>query len=195
MKFFRATAPARTRGNHRPRAIAALALAAALTGGSAILAAAPASAATDNDYSLRAFDSGLFLDVVGASTAAGAPIDIWAQNENSNQQFTYPNPGQIAEIINQGSNMCITTDGIAGDTLTQEPCQGSLSQYWYAQNITPWYEFGEIIMTLTNPASGLVMDVSGGTFYEGAAVDAYWPNGGHNQEWVMPGCITVSSCS
>ncbi len=89
--------------------------------------------------------------------------------------------------MNQGSQMCVTTDGVAGDTLTQEPCTGSLSQYWYAQNVTPWWDFTETLTTLTNPNSGLVMDVYGGSTYPGAAVDAYSSNGGRNQEWDLPG--------
>ena len=85
--------------------------------------------------------------------------------------------------------MCITTDGVAGDPLTQQPCSGSGYQVWNPSYV--WWAGGSM---LYNPASGLVMDVQGDS-YGVRRVDAWYPNNGLNQVFSMPGQPGFQTCA
>ena len=146
-----------------------------------------ASAAPIQDYSsystLVPASSWLDVAVSGGSTSAGAPIIQWWADGGAEQQWQLPMAYTTGEIINQNSGMCITTDGVAGDQLYQEPCAGtafgsgptSPGQQWQAN-----YIIGGPT-TFVNPASGLVLDVSGYSLWGGGAIDAWYPNGQLNQ--------------
>jgi len=181
---------------HRTRRLAAtLTIVSALVGGSAVLASAPAMADTASYNQLTSTSSWYSLDVSGASTSLFAPIDVWYDNGNANQQFTYPeNSGQVAEIRNQNSGMCVSTDGTAGDTLFQLPCENAADQEWLAEPWTAWWNPGKTMVTFLNPWSGLVMDVYGDSYSPGASVDAWYPDGGLNQSWTLPGCSNSIAC-
>ena len=183
-----------TGGGRRRVVLAASAL--AMTAGLGALAASPASADTSTYDSLSSASSLYSLDVAGASTSIGASIDVWYANGNANQDFTYPSAnGQVAQIENQNSQMCVTTDGVAGDTLYQFPCVGAASQQWEAETWTAWWSPGSTQVTYLNPASGLVMEIYGDSYSPGASVDAWYPNGGLNQSWILPGCNNSIVCS
>jgi hypothetical protein len=122
----------------------------------------------------------LFLDVAGSSTAPGAAIIQWYYNGGSNQVWRLSPSGTNLQIVNRWSGQCITTDGIAGDLLFQAPCNGSASQQW-ASSISAGNLIGYTIM---NPASGLYMEIYGASGAQGAAVDAWYYNGGSNQFFV-----------
>jgi hypothetical protein len=166
----------------------------AAVAGSLLTATGTASASTVNDYSaslqdyssystLVAASSWLDVAVSGGSTAAGAPIIQWWADGGAEQQWRLPLAYRTGEIINENSGMCITTDGVAGDQLFQEPCAGSTFgsgptsgyQQWQAD----YTEYGPT--TFVNPASGLVLDVSGYSLWGGGAIDAWYPNGQLNQ--------------
>lgn len=175
-------------GRGRRRITRVLTYAALVVAGSAGLVA-PAHADTAQYHMLGIVSSMYNLDVVGASTWVGAPIDVWYFNGNDNQQFTYPETDkQVAEIRNLGSQQCITTDGVAGDTLYQMPCGNSAGQLWEAEVFTTWWNPGKTMVTYINPASGLAMEVYGDSYSPGATVDAWYPNGNENQTWVLPAC-------
>jgi Ricin-type beta-trefoil lectin domain-like len=60
----------------------------------------------------------LVLDVSGASMYPGAPVIDWYENGGANQDWLFaPVQGtsNTYEIVNLNSNMCLTTDGVAGD--------------------------------------------------------------------------------
>jgi len=166
----------------------------AVVAGSALTATGTASASTLNDYSaslrdyssystLVAGSSWLDVAVSGGSTSAGAPIIQWWADGGAEQQWRLPLAYQTGEIINENSGMCITTDGVPGDQLYQEPCAGSAfgsgptsaNQQWQAD----YTEYGPT--TFVNPATGLVLDVSGYSLWGGGAIDAWYPNGQLNQ--------------
>ena len=174
------------RGNRR-----ALAVAVALAGtvGSGVFAVSPASADTSTYGTLLALSDSYNLDVDNAATNANAWLDVWYQNNNSNQNFLYPSSnGQVAEIEAQNSQMCVTTDGVAGDAVSQQPCTGSAGQEWEAEAWTIWWLPGSLLVTFENPASGLVLEIYGNSSSVGATIDAWYPNGGYNQSWIIPGC-------
>lgn len=161
----------------------------ALTAGAAGLAAAPAHADTGSYGGLTVLSSGYSLDVYGGSTSDDGTFDTWYGTGNSNQQFLYPsNNGQVAEIEAQNSGLCITTDGTAGDAVFQLPCDNDVLQEWEAETSTAWWLPGSLLVTFQNPATGLVLDVLNDSYSAGAEVDAWYPNGGYNQDWVIPGC-------
>jgi len=187
MRILRGIRPAD--GGTRLRAPLVVAAALAATVGSGLLAATPASADTSNYGGLLALSDSLNLDVDQASTSAGAWLDVWYQNGNANQQFTYPSSnGQIAQIENQNSQMCVTTDGVPGDAVSQQPCNGSNGQKWEAQTSTAWWLPGSLLVSFINPYSNLVLEIYGNSSSPGATIDAWPANGGYNQWWIIPGC-------
>jgi hypothetical protein len=137
---------------------------------------------------LAARSSGYYLDVYGASTNEYAGIDVWYDNCDANQQFTYPDQnGQVAEIVSENSSMCLTTDGTAGDTLYQYPCQNAAGQMWQAEVWTDSWDYrGQTMVTFLNPSSGLVIDIYDNSYDAGATVDAWYPNQQTNQAFVLP---------
>jgi hypothetical protein len=171
------------------RAAAAVAAAALVAGGVALAGAGSASANVAGYRQLNVLSSGYSLDVVGASTSPFAQIDVWYNNGNANQWFSFPQGnGQVGEIQNQNSGMCITTDDVPGDALYQFPCENGADQQWEAETSTVWWDPDQVQYTFLNPASGLVMDVYGNSYSPGATVDAWYPNGGYNQDFTLYGC-------
>jgi hypothetical protein len=174
------------KGGRRRAAVTAAAL--ALTAGSAA-AASPASADTSSYQGLEVLSSSYSLDVGGASTADDAWLDVWYNNGNANQEFTYPqSDGEVAQIENQNSQMCITTDGVAGDAVYQLPCDNDVLQQWEAETSTVWWLPGSLLVTFQNPTTGLVLEVYNDSYSPGATVDAWYANDGLNQYWIIPGC-------
>jgi Ricin-type beta-trefoil lectin domain-like len=71
--------------------------------------------------------------------------------------------GNTYEIVNVNSNMCLTTDGVAGDQVYQEPCTDSPDQLWDTNmGSTANYT------TMQSDYSYLYLDVNG---------DSPWPGG------------------
>jgi hypothetical protein len=117
------------------------------------------------------------LDIDGASTSDAAELIDWVYNGGSNQVFTFQPSGNYYEIVNQNSGLCLLADGIAGDIIYQEPCNGSAAEQW-ATGLTPG---SGLAYTIQNPASGLYMDVNGDSPWEGTEIIQWYGNGGYNQ--------------
>lgn len=120
----------------------------------------------------------LVLDVDGASTAIGAGVIDWVGNSGANQSWTFePVGNDVYEIENNNSGMCLTTDNTAGDQVYQFPCENAATQQWYTQltagSASDW--------TIESESSGLYLDVSGDSPWEGASIDTWYYNGGANQ--------------
>jgi serine/threonine protein kinase len=132
---------------------------------------------------LRVLSSGYYLDVFEANITAYAQLDVWYDNGDANQLFTYPNQnGEVGEIVGKNSGMCVTTDGKAGDTLYQYPCRKHRGEMWKAEI---WTSSGKKLVTFLNPHSGLVMDILYNSYSVGASVDAWYPNHQQNQAFIM----------
>jgi hypothetical protein len=163
--------------------LAVVATAAAITVG-----VAPSYANSTNFSGLSNASTWGHMDVSGASTSPGGRIIQWPANGANNQQFKYPaRDGETSNILNQNSQMCVTTDGVAGHQLFQMPCGGGWAPYqrWTVHTYTPWYDFTNTYGWFTNPATGLVIDVEGGSRAQGTRIIAWYGNGGLNQSWIM----------
>jgi hypothetical protein len=177
MNTFRTRATGRRRLIRRGIGVAAVAAAAAAVV-PMVASAAPANAATGFTVRISPYNTAsLMLDISGASTSAGAPLIDWAYNGGSNQVFTFEPSGSYYQIVNQNSGLCLYADGIAGDVIYQEPCNGSAPEQW-ATGLTS----GSIYAyTIQNPVSGLYMDVNGDSPWEGTQIIQWSWNGGSNQ--------------
>jgi hypothetical protein len=130
----------------------------------------------------------LVVAVPNASTTPGTRIIQWEQDYGSEQnwyldQVYNPNGTYIGDFLrNQNSNLCIQTDGNPGDTVYQEPCNPANGlMVWMPNYIqTGWVTY----VSYTNEATGLNLDVYGDSYNEGDNLDAWYPNGGDNQEFL-----------
>jgi hypothetical protein len=176
---------ARRQGVPLPSLLVVAAAAAALTGlGLGSAGVAEASTYQFNNVYLSPTSSGnaLMLDVSGGSTAWGAPVVQWWFNGGANQRW---NINRVADgnsqIINVNSGQCLTTDLTAGDGLYQFPCvTGAVTQEWNIHGMTTNDSIGRQI---TNPYSGLRVDVYGGSRAPGATIDAWYDNGGGDNQF------------
>jgi Bacterial Ig-like domain (group 3)/Ricin-type beta-trefoil lectin domain-like len=124
----------------------------------------------------------LTLGVAGASTAPGArivqqpskgkPYDVWA----------FKAVGNNFEIVNMNSNLCLTTDGVAGDTIYQTPCIAVPSQLW---QLPP--DFGSKNSAwIRNPATNLYVNVHDGSSADGTAIDLWAGKAGQAAQSFFP---------
>jgi hypothetical protein len=162
-----------------PRAAAMLAAATTLAAAAVLgLGASPANAATGFAVRVAPMSNPLLtVEVRGASQDWGAPVDQWTLNGGGNQVWTFSPVSGGFQIINRNSGQCLTTDGVAGDTVYQFPCVGATSQTWWT-SITPGNTVG---YSIQSAYSGLYLDVNGGSPWQGAAIDTWYWNGGSNQ--------------
>lgn len=132
-------------------------------------------------YRFINLNSGLALDVNGASTANGAGIIQWPQNAGNNQQWTITdNGGGYYKITNRNSGQVLDVSGAStanGASVIQWPGNGANNQQWQlTSTATSTYK-------ATNRNSGQVLDVNGASTANGATI-IQWPwNGGNNQQW------------
>ena len=194
----------------RPRSRAAqVACALAALGSSGLLAvgvlASPAGAAVNqhsepsNTGSLSfttslatGADAALRLAVPQASTTPGTGVIDWSITDGAEQEWTFKPTVDAADtyqIINDNSNQCLTTDGVAGDQVYQDPCNGSRSQQWKTgliDALSPW-----TFVPIQSVSSGLYLDVRGDSFWQGTVIDTWYGNGGNNQGWAIPNNIDL----
>src|SRR3954447_725319 len=155
----------------RNRVRRALALAATAVAGATFLLPGAAQAQELRSVAVTTSSSGsvLALDVAGGSTRPGAGVIQWYGHGGANQRWNFqemPNGNQ--RIVNQNSNMCLTTDGVAGHQLFQWYCNGDAGQEWRGTipaKFSQRFFRGE---TLVNPASGLAADIEGDSSWAGA---------------------------
>lgn len=160
----------------RPRALAATLLA-----GLAV-AAIPATAGAQSLQSVAITTHSsaefLMLDVSGGSTDNGAGVIQWYSHFGANQRWNFVDQGNGTEtIVNQNSGKCLTTDGVAGDQLYQFTCVGSPLQKWQGT----LNQLARDVDPLTNPYTGLRVDVNGASPWAGASIVGWYPNNGGNQ--------------
>lgn len=129
-------------------------------------------------------ESWLNVGIRGGSTSPGTDAIQWWSDGGLDQFWQIYNLGnQSANYFqNANSRLCLTTDGVAGDPLTQESCSAdNVYQQW---QLNPDWVYGGY--TVYNAATGLNMDVQGASYWGGAEIDAWYPNNGLNQvfDWV-----------
>jgi hypothetical protein len=146
-----------------------------------LLAASPRAAHADDGPPVQIFPVSnifLYLDVSGGSKGDGAPVILYSQS-GDNQLWQFRPLNGSTEIVNKHSGKCLTTDGVAGHQLYQWYCAGTPGQLWVSTVVAGAFEPG----TIRNSASGLMVDVSGGSVSQGAAIIGWYYTGGNNQRF------------
>lgn len=170
--------------SRRARAAAASLLAGGLLAATATAAHASSSITVQYDsqaHWITATYDGMNLAVADASTAPGAPVIQWYNTGGAEQKWYFDavydsSSGFEGYLIrNENSGLCLSTDGWAGDTMTQEPCNPELTPEWF--DIDSWGTDNQFY----NRQTGLYMDVSGYSYSAGANMDLWYSNGGDNQ--------------
>jgi Ricin-type beta-trefoil lectin domain len=174
-------------GRHLRWKVSAMLLTLVATAAGVLLAGGPAQAEATTSDLLISNLSWLNLGVRQGSTSAGTDIIQWtATGRNDQNWYSFYYTGEsptVHRFENINSGLCMTTDGVAGHALTQQPCSSSNSrQAWIPSYV--WWAAG---YTLYNPATGLNMDVAGASYGAGAEIDAWYPNNQLNQVFSMPG--------
>ncbi len=163
-------------------AMAATVVAAAATAGLLGAGTAPASASSGFAVRLAPLSNPfLNVEVRGASLSPGATVDQWSFNGGANQVWTFQpsvSPGGHYQVVNRQSGLCLTSDGVAGDTLYQDYCRDGATLQLWDTNLVP----GNLLSyTIRNTGSGLYMDVRGGSGWQGADIITWYFNNGDNQ--------------
>jgi glycosyl hydrolase family 43/ricin-type beta-trefoil lectin protein len=138
---------------------------------------------------LQDANSGLVLDVSGASTADGAKVIQWTSDGGANQRWALQHQdGNVYSLVNAGSGRCLEDPGSSpaqGVQLDQSTCNAGAGQRWALDAAGSFASPGNNRYVLVDLASGWVVDVSGGSTSPGAAVIQWITNGGSNQTWSL----------
>lgn len=127
-------------------------------------------------------NSGLVLDINGASTANGAQAIQWPYSGGANQQWLEVPLNGGYELVNRNSGLAFEDPGFsstAGTQMDQWSINYGTNQWWNLVSAGNGYYY------LVNQASGLYADISGGSTKAGAAVIQWSSNGGTNQQWQL----------
>lgn len=119
--------------------------------------------------------AGACVDVAGAGTANGTPIQLWTCNGTAAQRWTAGSDGTLRAL---GKCLDVAAGGTANGTLTQLwDCNGTGAQQWQAQS------GGRLV----NPQSGRCLDATGVSSAPGTRLQIWDCHGGANQIWQLPG--------
>ncbi|GAA2374301.1 hypothetical protein Cme02nite_03380 [Catellatospora methionotrophica] len=154
---------------------------AALTITAALLAAGPAAAA-DPAGPITGL-AGKCLDVPGAATANGTPLQLWTCNNTAAQTWTVGADGTLRAL-----GKCLDVNGgINAD--------GTKVQLWdcHAGNTHQQWTYRPATRNLVNPETGRCLDVTGQSSADGARLQIWTCNGQTNQQWTLPSG-TVPAC-
>lgn len=180
--------PARSVGTgRRPRRyIAALASAALVAGGTALIPTQQASAAvidTSAHYQIVSRHSGKAIEVAGQSTANGAAVQQWTRNNQTNQQFQFVDAGGgFYKLRARHSGSVIDISGAStadGADVVQWPDNGGTNQQFRVVDTDSGY------VKLVNRNSGKALDVWGWSTADGGRISQYTDTGGANQQWQL----------
>jgi hypothetical protein len=136
---------------------------------------------SNGTYTLTSVNSGMVLDVPGASTANSVQLDQWASNGNANQKWQLTNMGSnVVELVNQNSGKAVdvyNSSTTAGAVVDQYTLSGNNNQRWTVVSK------GSGDYELINVNSNMALDVVGASKTEGALIDQYTTSGNANQLW------------
>ncbi|WP_075736615.1 RICIN domain-containing protein [Streptomyces acidiscabies] len=135
---------------------------------------------TNAYYRLASVSSGKVLDVNGFSTADGTRIQQWTDQNTANQQWKLKPVGDgYYELVNRNSGKVL---GIASRSAAaeQQTDSSSAAQEWKIKEVG-----GSGAVTFVSRANGKVLDVTGSSKTDGAAVIQYADRGSANQQWKL----------
>lgn len=134
-------------------------------------------------YEIINANSGIVLDVVGASKSNSASVDQYVANNGANQHWTITTVSTgVYEILNVNSGLALEVPGsskTAGTDVDQYTYSGGTNQQWKVTSV------GSGLYTIANVNSGLLLEVKSQSTVDGGLVDQYTSNGGLNQEWFI----------
>ena len=162
-------------------AVAAVGLAAVGTTAGAAQADTGYAVTWSQPYLITASYDFLNVAVADGATTGGAPIIQWSADDGSEQEWkfgteTYDGVYKGTFILNVNSDLCVNTDGVAGDQLDQEICYyGNVNELYYVYGDLGSYD------SIENVGSGLYLDVSGYSWNEGDGIDLWYQNNQPNQ--------------
>ena len=135
----------------------------------------------DGNYTLTNVNSGLVLEVPGASTQPDVVLDQGAATGQAQQSWHVTNlGGNVIRLTNNLSHDVVDVKGAStanSAPVIQYPQNGGLNQEWRVTQV------GAGTYTLTSVSSGQLLDVTGASTATGAKLNQYPPNGNANQRW------------
>ncbi|MFJ4521788.1 lectin [Streptomyces sp. NPDC088810] len=142
----------------------------AFTLSSALLTASPAQAATGAITGL----AGKCLDVAGANSADGTPVQLYDCNGTNAQQWTVGSDGTIRAL---GKCLDVTGNPTADGAKVQLwSCTGGANQKW---TVTAAHD-------IVNPQADKCLDVTDNNSANGTRTQIWTCTGGANQKWTAP---------
>ncbi|MEV7289457.1 lectin [Streptomyces sp. NPDC093252] len=161
---------ARARSFPRSVSLTAAVAATTLALAAGLLGAAPAQAATGTITGL----AGKCLDVAGANSADGTPVQLYDCNGTGAQQWTVGTDGTIRAL---GKCLDVTGNSTAnGATAQLWTCSGGANQQW---TVTAARD-------IVNPQAGKCLDVTGSSSANGTRAQIWSCTGAANQKWTAP---------
>jgi Ricin-type beta-trefoil lectin domain-like len=141
---------------------------------------APVAERNNGWYHFVSRNSGLCLDVPGASTANSVQLQQYTCNGTAAQSFLLF-PATYVSVVNRNSGKCVDVRGggtANGTAIQQYDCNGTNAQkFWFASNGGSWFA----VANLNAPSQ--VWDVTGVSAADGAPIQLYSWVGGNNQQW------------
>ena len=143
---------------------------AALSLATGLLTASPAHAATGTITGL----AGKCLDVAGANSADGTPVQLYDCNGTAAQQWTVGGDGTVRAL---GKCLDVTGNSTADGAKAQLwSCTGGANQKW---TVSAAHD-------IVNPQADKCLDVTGNNPANGTRVQIWSCGGGANQKWTTP---------
>jgi beta-glucanase (GH16 family) len=117
--------------------------------------------------------AGKCVDVAGANTANGTPVDLYDCNGTAAQQWTVGSDGTIRAL---GKCLDVTGGGTAdGTTVQLYDCNGTAAQKWAVSSAHD----------IVNPQANKCLDVTGNNSANGTRLQIWTCSGGANQKWTV----------
>ncbi|MER7182452.1 family 16 glycosylhydrolase [Streptomyces hyaluromycini] len=117
--------------------------------------------------------AGKCVDVAGANTANGTPVDLYDCNGTAAQQWTVGSDGTIRAL---GKCLDVTSGGTAdGTTVQLYDCNGTAAQKWAVSSAND----------IVNPQANKCLDVTGNNSANGTRLQIWTCSGGANQKWTV----------
>jgi alpha-galactosidase len=131
-------------------------------------------------YKILNRNSGLALDISGASTANGGMAIQWPYSGGANQQWQEVSVNGGYKLVNRNSGLLLDDPGGSKTNATQ------LDQWNDTNGSNQWWNLvsaGNGYYYIVNQSSGLYADVNGDSTANGATVIQWPSDGGTNQQW------------
>ncbi|MEW2306459.1 ricin-type beta-trefoil lectin domain protein [Streptomyces sp. NPDC006655] len=117
--------------------------------------------------------AGKCVDVAGANSANGTPVQLYDCNGTAAQQWTVGSDGTIRAL---GKCLDVTSGGTADGTPVQlYDCNGTAAQRWA---VSPAHD-------IVNPQADKCLDVTGNASADGTRLQIWTCSGGANQKWTL----------